>query len=184
MPPVEELTEPEGDGDVLTPPEADGELTLPVAGELTVLPDGELVLTPVPLEAPVRGAPDTAGPPLTEPDVEPLLTDPEAPVLDVVGEADGLPEMPAACIACWLQRSKSARVMVPCAMAATGSRTAPMATADPMVLAILDMSDLLEGFEGPKRFKFTAIGRGGDEGTICSVVILSGAHPPARKEPP
>jgi hypothetical protein len=111
VPPVEELTEPEGD--VETPPDADGELTLPVAGELTVLPDGELVLRPVPLVAPVRGVPDAVVPPLTDPDVVPPLTDPDAPVLDVVGEADGLPEMPAACIACWLQRSKSARVMVP-----------------------------------------------------------------------
>ena len=53
LPPADE---PEG-GVELTPPDADGELTLPVAGELTVLPDGELVLMPVPLVAPVLGAP-------------------------------------------------------------------------------------------------------------------------------
>jgi hypothetical protein len=75
----------------LTPPDADGELTLPVAGELTVFPDGELVLIPVPLVAPVLGAPDTVLPP---------LTDPDAPVLDVVGDAAGLLEIPAASIAC------------------------------------------------------------------------------------
>jgi hypothetical protein len=90
VPPVEELDEPEGEVE-LTPPDVDGELTLPVEGELTVLPDGELVLTPVPLVAPVRGAPDAEVPPLTEPD---------APLSDVGGEAEGLPETPAACIAC------------------------------------------------------------------------------------
>jgi hypothetical protein len=83
----------------LTPPDADGELTLPVAGELTGLLDGELVLMPVPLVAPVLGVPVVA-PVLGVPDtVLPLLTDPEAPVLDVVGDADGLLETPAACIA-------------------------------------------------------------------------------------
>ncbi|HZI78340.1 MAG TPA: hypothetical protein VFD69_02445 [Vicinamibacterales bacterium] len=114
VPLVAEVEEPDGDV-VLTPPDADGELTLPVAGELTVLPDGELVLTPVPLVAPVRGAPETELPPLTDPetpvpDCAPVLIDPDVPV---VGDADGLPETPAACIASWLQRSKSARVIVP-----------------------------------------------------------------------
>ena len=83
-----EETEPEGVVE-LTPPDADGELTLPVAGELTVFPDGELVLTPVPLVAPVLGAPGTVLP----------LTDPAAPGLEVVGDADGLLETPATCIA-------------------------------------------------------------------------------------
>ena len=135
VPLVDDVEEPDGDVE-LTPPEADGELTLPVAGELTVLPDGELVLTPVPLVAPVRGVPDTELPLLTDPetpvpDCVPLLIDPD--VLPVVGEADGLPETPAACIACWLQRSKSARVIVPWPIAATGERTAAMAAADPTI---------------------------------------------------
>jgi hypothetical protein len=60
-------------------------------GELTVFPDGELVLMPVPLVAPVLGAPDTVLLP---------LTDPDALGLDVVGDAEGLLETPAACIAC------------------------------------------------------------------------------------
>ena len=94
--PLEPLTEPEEtepEGVVeLTPPDADGELTLPVAGELTVFPDGELVLTPVPLVAPVLGAPGTVLLP---------LTDPAAPGLAVVGDADGLLLLatPATCIA-------------------------------------------------------------------------------------
>lgn len=57
--------------------------------------DGELVLSPVPLElvAPLPAAPE--GPePLTDvppPDcVPPLLSEPEAPVPDVVGDADGV----------------------------------------------------------------------------------------------
>ena len=83
-------TEPEGAVE-LTPPDPDGELTLPVAGELTVLPEGELVLMPVPLVAPVVGAPGA---------VLRLLTDPDALGLDVAGDADGLLETPAACIAC------------------------------------------------------------------------------------
>jgi len=87
---VPEETEPEGAVE-LTPPDADGELTLPVAGELTVFPEGELVLMPVPLVAPVVGAPGT---------VLLALTDPDALGLDVAGEADGLLETPAACIAC------------------------------------------------------------------------------------
>jgi hypothetical protein len=41
--------------------------------------------------APVLGAPDTVLLPLTDADV---------PGLDVVGDADGLLETPAACIAC------------------------------------------------------------------------------------
>ena len=79
--------------------------------------DGELVLIPVPLElvAPVPAAPDGPVPtPLVDvpvPDV-PLLMEPDAPVPDVppvidpdapapvVGDAEGLPETPAACIAC------------------------------------------------------------------------------------
>ena len=90
LPPADE---PEGGVVELTPPDADGELTLPVAGELTVFPDGELVLMPVPLVAPVLGAPDAVLLP---------LTDPDALGLDVVGDADGLLETdtPAACIAC------------------------------------------------------------------------------------
>jgi hypothetical protein len=56
---------------------------------------------PVPLVAPVFVPP-------TEPDapVLPVPTEPAAPVLplfiepDVVGDADGLPETPATCIAC------------------------------------------------------------------------------------
>lgn len=111
VPPADEpdgdVTLPDADGE-LTPPEVAGELTLPVAGELTVLPDGELVLMPVPLVAPVLGAPDTVLPLLTDPDA-PV----DAPVLEVVGDADGLLDTPAACIACWLQRSKSARVRLP-----------------------------------------------------------------------
>jgi hypothetical protein len=142
VPPVEELDVPEGEVE-LTPPDADGELTLPVAGELTVLPDGELVLTPVPLVAPVCGAPDALVLPLTEPDVPvldcvPVLIEPDAP-LSVVGDADGLTETPAACIACWLQRSKSARVMAPWPMAMAGSRTAAMAAVELMTLATLVM---------------------------------------------
>ena len=142
VPPVEELDVPEGAVE-LTPPDVAGELALPVAGELTVLPDGELVLTPVPLVAPVCGAPDALVPPLTEPDAPvldcvPVLIEPDAPV-PVVGDADGLTETPAACIACWLQRSKSARVMVPSPMAMAGSRTAPMAAVALTTLAILVM---------------------------------------------
>jgi hypothetical protein len=156
------VDEPDG-GVVLTPPDADGELTLPVAGELTVLPDGELVLTPVPLVAPVRGAPETELPLLTDPEtpvpdcVPLLIVDPDAPV---VGDAEGLPETPAACIACWLQRSKSARVIVLWPIAATGERTAAMAAADPTIFPNLVMSDLLEyGLRVHCReegFKFTA----------------------------
>jgi hypothetical protein len=115
------VTVPDADGE-LTPPDVDGELTLPVAGELTVLPEGELVLTPVPLVAPVLGAPDT-----------------EVPVPDVVGDADGLPETPAACIACWLHRSKSAPVRLPWPIAMAGSRTAPIAADEVMILATLVM---------------------------------------------
>jgi hypothetical protein len=162
VPLVAEVEEPDGDVE-LTPPDADGELTPPVAGELTVLPDGELVLTPVPLVAPVRGVPDAEVPPLTEPetpvpDCVPLLIDPDVPV---VGEADGLPETPAACIACWLQRSKSARVIVPWPIAATGERTAAMAAADPTIFPNRVMSDLLEvefpfAHAARERFKFTA----------------------------
>jgi hypothetical protein len=127
------VTLPDADGE-LTPPDVDGELTLPVAGELTVLPEGELVLTPVPLVAPVLGAPDA---PVLECVL--LLIEPEAPVPDVVGDADGLPETPAACIACWLHRSKSARVTLPWPMAMAGSRTAPIAADEVMILATLVM---------------------------------------------
>jgi len=126
VPPDGAVTLPEADGE-LTPPEPVGELTLPVAGELTVLPDGELVLTPVPLVAPVLGAPDT---------VLPLLTEPEAPAPDVLGDADGIwaPDTPAASIACWLQRSKSARVSVSAPMATAGSSIAARAALDPTIL--------------------------------------------------
>jgi hypothetical protein len=93
-----------------------------------VFPDGELVLMPVPLVAPVLGAPATV--PL-------LLTDPDVPGLDVDGDAEGLLETPAACIACWLQRSKSARLMVPAAMAATGNRTASVPATRPCVTFII-----------------------------------------------
>jgi hypothetical protein len=163
VPLADEVEDPDGDVE-LTPPDVDGELTLPVAGELTVLPDGELVLTPVPLVAPVRGVPDAELPPVTDPETPvpdccvPLLIDPDVPV---VGEADGLPATPAACIACWLQRSKSARVIVPWPIAATGERTAAMAAADPTIFPNLVMSDLLQvcvrfARAARGRFKFTA----------------------------
>jgi hypothetical protein len=165
LPPAEapedgaELTLPDADGDVLTPPDVDGELTLPVAGELTVLPEGELVLRPEPLVAPELGALvleliDPELPELTDPDAlrpeEP--TDPDAPgVDDVVGDADGLLETPAACIAIWLQRSKSARVMVPAPMAAAGSRSATLAVIESTLLALV-METLLPEGRGECRF--------------------------------
>jgi hypothetical protein len=75
-----ELMLPDAEGEL-----TEGELTLPEPGELTGLLDGELVLSPVPLElvAPVL-------PLLTEPDAPPLLMEPEAPGPDVVGDADGV----------------------------------------------------------------------------------------------
>jgi hypothetical protein len=68
----------------VTPLEVDGELTLPDPGELTGLPDGELVLRPVPLELVVPVLPL-----LTVPEAPPLPMEPEAPAPDVVGDADG-----------------------------------------------------------------------------------------------
>jgi hypothetical protein len=133
-------------------PEAAVELPPDDVPELMVDPE----LPPEPLEPDADGLvelvlpdPDTAGelepllpellvPPLIE---EPVELDPELP--DVVGDADGdwlLSEMPAACIACWLQRSKSARLVAP-AMARPGTRsaaTAADANADfSMVIVIL-----------------------------------------------
>ncbi|HEY7520061.1 MAG TPA: hypothetical protein VIE36_17365 [Methylomirabilota bacterium] len=71
-------------------PDADGELVLPVAGELTVFPDGELVLTPVPLVAvPLPAVLDEPVPLLIEPDAPPLPIEPDAPVPEVAGDADG-----------------------------------------------------------------------------------------------
>ncbi len=77
----------------VTPPDADGELAVPDAGELTVFPEGELVLRPVPLElvVPVLAAPDGAVP-LTDvpaPDGVVLLTEPDVPAPDVGGDAAG-----------------------------------------------------------------------------------------------
>ena len=136
-----------------TPPDVDGELTLPVAGELTVLPEGELVLIPVPLVAPLLVPPGCVLPELTDPDARGAeeLTDPDAPGLDVVGDADGLLETPAACIAIWLQRSKSARVMVPAPMAAAGSRSATLAVIESTLLALV-METLLPEGRGECRF--------------------------------
>jgi hypothetical protein len=120
----------------LVEPDADGELL-----ELDV--DGELIEPDEPDDPEADGellepAPDVLEPywllPLTEPD------EPEEPVPDVLGDADGdwLSEMPATCIACWLQRSKSARLSEPPpAVAATGSMSAPTATDANAILSVI-----------------------------------------------
>jgi hypothetical protein len=68
----------------------------------------------------------------------------------VLGDAEGdwLPEMPATCIACWLQRSKSARLNEPAAIAVTGKSNAPIATdmnADFNVIMMLLLTSVIAG---------------------------------------
>jgi hypothetical protein len=93
-------------------PEADGELDPPLLVPIDPPVD--------PIDEPVELVLDwPAVPPLMELDAPPLP-------LDVLGEADGtwLPATPAACIACSLQRSKSARLIEPAPMAPAGSNSA------------------------------------------------------------
>ena len=104
---------PDPDDGVLVDPEADGVLVEPETDGVLLVPDVPLGLV------------------LIEPD--------ELPVLDVDGDAAGdwLSEIPATCIACWLQRSKSARLSVPPAMAAAGSSSPPIATDATAILNVL-----------------------------------------------
>jgi hypothetical protein len=107
--------DPEADG-VLVELEVDGVLLEPETDGVLLVPDVPLGLV------------------LIEPDELP-------PVPDVDGDAAGdwLSEIPATCIACWLQRSKSARLSVPPAMAAAGSSSPPTATDAIAILTLLIM---------------------------------------------
>jgi hypothetical protein len=106
------VLDPEADG-VLVEPEVDGVLVEPETDGVLLVPDVPLGLV------------------LIEPD--------DPPVPDVDGDAAGdwLSEIPATCIACWLQRSKSARLSVPPAMAAAGSSSPPIATDATAILNVL-----------------------------------------------
>lgn len=105
------------------PPDAEGELE-----PLLVVPDedGEVLLAPPELD------------PLLVPLMDPL--DVPEPDPDMLGDADGdwLPDTPATCIACWLQRSKSARLIAPPAVAMAGKNRATETNAM-LRLFILDL---------------------------------------------
>jgi len=91
------------------PPDTEGELE-----PLLVVPDedGEVLLAPPELD------------PVLVPLMDPL--DVPEPDPDMLGDADGdwLSDTPATCIACWLQRSKSARLIAPPAVAVAGRNRA------------------------------------------------------------
>jgi hypothetical protein len=135
---------------MVEPPELE---PAPVEGVVElVLPDpdaeGELALELVPLP------PELLAPPLID---EPVELDPEAP--DVLGDAAGdelLSEIPAACIAILLQRSKSEAVEAP-AMARPGtSSAATAADANTVFSVVMTVSSSLECAVGSSSFKCAA----------------------------
>ena len=148
------MLEPDADGDVVPlvlEPDADGEVV-----PLVLEPDTDGDVVPLVLEPDGDVVPEADGALVLLP-LDDRLPEPDVPEPDEVGDADGdwASAIPATCIACWLQRSKSARLSEPPPASAALGRSRAAIPTDANV--ILVMMNLLHGVATtPSEYKSVA----------------------------